>query len=283
MLRIVTDSASDITLQQAAQMGIGIVPIDITFPDGICPQETEADFAVFYDKLQKCDTLPVTSQPSPELYLEYFEEAKAAGDDVIALPISSGLSGSVSGVHVAKQLCGYDRVFVVDSLQAIAGQRLLVERALKLAAQGVATEEIVAQLEQLRSRIAITGIIDTLEYLKKGGRIPASLAAIGTMLQIKPVIIVEDGILKTAGKVRGHEAGRRLLYSRFEKYPPDPDYPIYFLYSSSRELGKDFMDATLEKYGLQEFTCGLVPVGGVIGTHVGTNCVAICYVMKEQP
>lgn len=278
MLRIITDSASDITLEQAAQMNIRVVPIKIRFSDGDCPQETEADFKLFYDRLQHCEELPVTSQSSPEQYLLHFLDAKECGDDVIVLPISSGLSGSVNGVHIAKEMSDYDRIFVIDSRQAIAGQRMLVEQALKMSEEGCTTEQIVTELELLRDRITITGVIDTLEFLKKGGRIPGSIATLGNMLNIKPVIVLEDSILKTAAKARGYEAGKRFLYNLFEKNPPARNYPIYFLFSSNRQMGEKFMDEMIQRYDLYGFEAKLLPVSGVIGTHVGTNCIGICYV-----
>ena len=278
MLQIITDSASDITLAQAAAMNIHIVSIKIQFADGVCLQETEEDFAAFYDRLQESKILPVTSQPSPEQYLTLFSTAKENGDDVLALPISSGLSGSINGIQAAKELCDYDRIYIVDSRQAIAGQRILVEHAAMLRDAGVSTEKIVQEVETLRDRISIIGVIDTLEYLRKGGRIPNSLAMLGSALNIKPVIALEDRILKTVGKAMGHSAGKKQLCRRLEKDIPDPDYPIYFLYSSNRQMGEAFMKEMVSQYDLRGYDTRLLPVCGVIGTHVGTNCIGICYV-----
>lgn len=280
MLQIITDSASDITLAQAAAMNIHVVPIKIQFEDGVCQQETEEDFAVFYDRLQKSKSLPVTSQPPPEQYLTLFSTAKENGDDVLVLSISSGLSGSINGIQAAKELCDYDRIYIVDSRQAIAGQRILVEHAAMLRDAGVSVEKIVQEVETLRDRISIIGVIDTLEYLCKGGRIPNSLAMLGSALNIKPVIALEDRILKTVGKAMGHSAGKKQLCRRFEKDTPDPDYPIYFLYSSNRQMGEAFMKEMVSQYDLRGYDTRLLPVCGVIGTHVGTNCVGICYVKK---
>ena len=278
MLQIITDSASDITLEQTQEMGILIVPIQIQFQDGPCPQNCEEDFAAFYDRLKKAEELPVTSQPSPEAYLQLYEAAKEVGNEVLVLTLSSGLSGTINAARIAKDLCGYEPVYVVDSRQAIAAQRILVEYAVKLRAEGECTSRIVSCLEDLRDRITVSGVIDTLTYLRKGGRIPAGLAIVGNTLRIKPVIILEDKILKTVGKALGREAGKRMLYQRYEKNPPDPEYPICFLYSSDRSLGQKFMEETIAKYGLMDYQTKLVPVGGVIGTHVGTDCIGIAYV-----
>lgn len=282
MLRIITDSASDITLEQAKELDIQIVPINIQFADGPCSQESEEDFQRFYARLVEAEELPVTSQPSPELYLELFENAKAAGDEVLVLTLSSGLSGTINAANIARNMCEYDPIYIVDSRQAIASQRILVERAVEMRAAGRTAPEIVEEMEALRDRVTVNGVIDTLTYLRKGGRIPAGLAIVGNALKIKPVIVLEDKILKTVGKAMGREAGKKMLYQRFEKFPPDPAFPIYFVYSSEESLGQKFMEETIEKYQLQDFQMKMYPVCGIIGTHVGTNCFGLAYVQKQQ-
>lgn len=281
MIQIITDSASDITIAEANELGVHIVPINIEFPDGTCPQETLEDFELFYKRLADCDELPTTSQPSPDVYLKIFEEAKSNNDDVLVLTLSSGLSGILSAVNIAKELCDYERIFVLDSHQAIGGQRILTEQAIKLRNLGYDVEAIIPELEQLRDRITVNGMIDTLTYLRKGGRIPPSLAAVGNTLRIKPIIILEEKVIKMMGKAMGREAGKKLVYKRFEAHLPDDNYPFYFLYTSNRELGIQFMEETIELYPfLEKLNPRLVPVNGVIGTHIGTNGVGFAYVMK---
>lgn len=281
MLRILTDSAADITRDEAEKLNIQIIPLTISFPDGDCPQETEADFEGFYQRLATCEELPKTSQPSLESYLHFYEEAKLAGDDLLVLTLSGGLSGTVQASNTAKDLCGYDRIFVVDTQQAITAQRMLVEWAVQQRDLGRSAEEIASGVEELRNRVTVSGVVDTLTYLRKGGRIPASLAILGTALKIKPVIALQDTRLQTIGKAMGQNAGIRMLYERLEKYPPDPAFPILFGYTSDKEVVERFAEATVEKYGFQDFETRLHRVGGIIGTHVGTNCIALCYVARE--
>ena len=282
MLQIITDSASDITLSQAKEMHIAVVPLKIQFEDGICPQEAEADFDVFFARLAKSPKLPITSQPSPEAYISHFERAKALGDEVLVITLSSGISGTINAANTAKKICEYDKIYIIDSKQALSAQRLLVEHAVLLRDKGVPTEELIAELEELRERITVSGMLDTLTYLQKGGRVPASLALLGNTLHLKPVIALEETVLKAVGKALGREAGKRFLHKRFEKYEIDRDYPVYFAYTLNREFGEQFMEETIQKYGLQDCRTALYPVGGVIGTHVGENCIAISYVMKER-
>lgn len=280
MLQIITDTASDITLEQATQMGIHVIPINIQFPDGPCPQETEIDFQHFYERLIRADELPKTNQPTPDLYLQHFQAAKESDDEVLVLTLSSGLSGTINAANVAKDLCEYDAVHIIDSRQAIASQRILVEYAVKLRDEGVPTQEIIQKLEILRDRITVSGMLDTLTFLKKGGRVPPSLAFIGNTLQIKPIIALENTVLKAVGKAPGRKIGKRMLCQRFEKYPPDPDYPIYFVYSSDKELGIQFQNEMIEKYHLERFRTALYPVSGIIGSHVGTKGFGLAYVIK---
>lgn len=282
MLQIITDTASDITQEQAREMNIHIVSLAIQFSDGLCPQESDADFPIFYERLATAKELPATSCPPPESYMQYFEAARDAEDEVLVLTLSSGLSGTINSARLAKELCGYASIHIVDSRQAIVAQRILVEYAVKLRNQNVPTEELIRQLEELRDRITVSGVLDTLTYLRKGGRIPTSLAVMGNTLRIKPVIALQDKALKMVGKAFGREAGWQHLHKRFEQYPPDPNFPIYFGYTSDRDLGEQFMQRTVEKYSLQSFCIRLYPIGGVIGTHVGNGCVAICYVAKDK-
>lgn len=278
MLQIITDSASDITREEAQEMNIFVVPLRIQFEDGECPQETGEDFPKFYERLVQSEKLPTTSQPSPQEYLGYFEAAQEKGDEVLVITLSSGLSGTIGAAETAKQICGYDKIAIVDSRQAIIAQRMVVEYALSLRNQGMELNSIVKKLEELRDHITVCGVVDTLTYLRKGGRIPAGMDIIGNVIGIKPVIVLENCVLKPLAKVRGRKAGKKMLYRRLEQVELDERFPVYFGYSSNRKLGEEFMKETIEKYHLKN--AALFPVGGVIGTHVGTDCIAISFVEK---
>ena len=276
MLRIITDNASDITVEQAKELDIDLVFLEITFEDGECPQRSIEDFATFYRRLEKCDRLPVTSRPSPQAYLDIIQDAKEKDEEVLILTISGGLSGTVESAHEAKRMSGYDRVCIVDTHQAIIAQRLLVEMAVRLRDEGYSAQEIARRIEHSRDKVVVCGVVDTLKYLRKGGRIPAGLAAIGSILNIKPVIVLEDTKLKTMGKARGYTQGVKMLYQRMKQDQCSKAYPVYFGYTTNRELGLSLLQKTKETFGLN--CVKLHPVGGVIGTHCGTDCVAIAYV-----
>lgn len=279
-MMIITDSASDITEKEAEEMDIRLVWLKTKFSDGDFPLKTEEDFCRFFDKLAEEKDLPMTSQPSPEEYLEFFEEAKSKEEEVLVLTLSSGLSGTVNAANLAKQMSEYDKIWIIDSEQAIITQRFLVQKAVELRKEGKMTEDIVEILEDLKKRVTVCGMLDTLTYLRKGGRIPAALAVVGNMLHIKPVIELKDKTLTMLGKARGRSGGMKYLWKEFESYDIDREEPVYFGYTSDREIGEKFMMDTVEKYGLKNYK--LYPVGGIIGTHVGPACVAISFVKKSQ-
>jgi len=280
MIQIVTDSASDITLKQAEEMNVQIVPLTILFEDGVCPQETDEDFQIFYEKLIKENGLPKTSQPTPNKYLEIFRLAKEVGDEVLVITLSGGLSGTVQSAKLAKDLAGYERIEIIDSKQAILTQRMLVEYAVKLRDEGKTLDEITALVLKQREKLTVFGMLDTLTYLKKGGRIPASMALLGNLLRIKPVIILKDSVLEQLGKARGRRDGLKMLCTQMEEAEIDLDFPVYFGYTLDPEPTKQFQAEMEQKFQLKNTK--LYPVGGVIGTHVGPNCVAVAFAVKDK-
>ena len=280
MIQIVTDSASDITLKQAEEMNVQIVPLTILFEDGVCPQETDEDFQIFYERLMKENGLPKTSQPTPNKYLEIFRLAKAVGDEVLVITLSGGLSGTVQSARLAKDLAEYERIVIIDSKQAILTQRMLVEYAVQLRDQGRTLDEITELVLKQREKLTVFGMLDTLTYLKKGGRIPASMALLGNLLRIKPVIILKNSVLEQLGKARGRKDGLKMLCAQMEHAEIDLSFPVYFGYTLDPEPTKQFQAEMEQKFQLKNTK--LYPVGGVTGTHVGPNCVAVAFAIKEK-
>lgn len=278
-MMIITDSASDIMGQEAEKMNIRVVPLRIQFADGPFPMETEADFDKFFEKLAAETELPVTSQPSPEEFLKLYEEAKEQQEEVLVITLSSGVSGTYNSANLAKQISEYENIRIIDSEQAILTQRMLVEKAVEMRDEGKSVEEIAECIEELKNRVYICGMLDTLTYLKKGGRIPAGVALLGNALQIKPTVELTNKVLDMLGKARGRNGGMKQLWKQFESHDVDLEEPVYFGYTADKEFGTEFMEKTVEKYGIKEYR--LFPVGGVIGTHVGPACIAISYTRKK--
>lgn len=278
MIRILTDTGSDITKHSSSTLGVEVVELDIKFEEFPYDYTNDLDFSVFYENLQKAKKLPSTSQVNPSQYLEVFNDAKAKGDEMIVITLSGGLSGTYSSAMIAYEECGYDRISVVDSRQAIVAQRTLVNHAIKLRAEGKSRAEIVEVMQYMSERMSLVTCLDTLTYLKKGGRVPPAMALIGNAIKIKPVVCLQGGKIEPLDKVRGFQAGIRAIWNKFESDNYDENWPICFGHTNNEERGRAFMEETIAKYGLKN--CKFYPVGGVIGTHSGANAVVITYMKK---
>lgn len=274
---IVTDTASDILESEAAALDVRLATIDVMFDNVHCARNTPEGFDEFYKLLTTSETFPTTSQPAPESYLSIFAEAKEAGKDVLVLGLTSTISGTVESARMAARLSGWeDHIAVMDSKQAIVAQRVVVEQAVRLRNEGLTLAEIVPALETFRDRIQICGILDTLSYLQKGGRIPKPLATVGNMLKIKPIVAVEDGVLTSPAKARGTTAAKKAIWKRLESVELDPAWPVFFVYADNRSLAEHFEAETREKYGLENTR--IVQIGGVVGAHLGPGCFGFAYV-----
>lgn len=281
-IRFVIDSGSDILPVEAEKKGMVHVPLTVSFEGQEYLDAVELEHEEFYDKLESCENLPVTSQVPPYRFEEVFEKVVSEGDTVIAITISGALSGTYQSACIAAaEFPG--KVFVVDSANVSLGMRILVERGLELLKQGLAAEEIVEKLNEEKKRVRVLALLDTLEYLKKGGRISSATAFAGGLLNIKPVVTVKDGLVEMAGKARGSKAGNNLLRKLIQEGSGvDFKRPYFAAYSGKSDalLQKYLKDsADLWQTEVQEMPFGTV--GSVIGTHVGPNVVAVAFFEKE--
>ena len=279
-MMIITDTASDIFEDEAKEMDIELVALDISFGDEHCTGNTPAVFQRFYELLSQRKDFPKTSQPSPEAYLRLYKEAQRRGEEVLVIALSGALSGTVESARVAARLSDWqDHILIMDSRHAIASQRFIVERAVQLRDEGLTPSEILPHLEDLRDRICICGVLDTLEYLKRGGRVPAALALIGDLLHIKPVITVDDGRVESINKTHGRHAGENFLKREFERFPRDKSWPVSILYSCDRKLSDIFGKSMQEEYQLTDIRN--IQIGPTIGAHLGPNCVGLAFVSQK--
>ena len=278
MIRIVTDTGSDIPHLGAAALGVESLELDVSFDEFSYAYREDTDFSQFYDLLTRSKTLPTTSQVAPGQYLDIFEDAEKKGDEVLVITISGGLSGTYDSAVMAKEMSGYSNIRVVDSQQCTLTQRMLVDHAVKLRDQGENLAAIEEALLELRDRLVLLVLLDTLVYLRKGGRVPPAMAIIGEMLNMKPAVTMRDGKVAPLSKARGHEAGKKVLWAQFEADGYDKSWPVFFGYSQNKARGEAFMQETKEKYGLTD--CTLIGVGGVIGTHAGPNAIGMGYLKK---
>ncbi len=278
-VRIITDSTVD--LPESKRQAVTAVPLPVRFGDEEFLDGVTLTKRQFYEKLAQSDALPTTSQASPASFQKVFEEVTRAGDTAVVITLSSKLSGTYQSACLAAE--DYPGIFVVDSQSASTGSGVLAELALRLADEGRTAADIAATLTERRGDICLIATLDTLEYLKKGGRISKTVAFAGGLLNIKPVISITDGAVVLEGKARGSRQGNNLLVQKIREWGGiDFDLPILLGYTG-------LSDALLEKYvedsqalwqeagGVPESTM----VCSVIGTHVGPGAVVASFFRKH--
>lgn len=277
--KIIVDSTFDMT--EKTRKRVTVVPLTVRFEteeytDGVTITKQE-----FYEKLIENDILPTTSQATPFDFMETLESETADGSDIVLITLSSKLSGTYRSAMIASD--DYEgKVYLVDSTTTTIGGGILAQRAVELLDEGKTAKEIAEILEKEKEKIRVIALLDTLEYLKKGGRISKTAALVGGLISIKPVIEIRDGEIGILGKARGSKAGNNLLNEKIQEGSGiDFNKPILLGYTG---LG----DALLQKYMKDseniwkdnvselEYT----QIGSVVGTHAGPGAIAAAYFEK---
>lgn len=282
MIKLMADSACDLEQTEADALGIALMPLSIRFGseeywDGVTLSHRE-----FFEKLIETDEIPQTSQISDYRFEEAFASLTADGSEVIAVTLSSKLSGThACAVRAAKKFPG--KVYVVDSMNACIGERILVDYALRLIREGkLSAPEIAAELDEKKNKIQLLAVLDTLKFLRKGGRISTVTAFAGEMLSIKPVISVVKGEPKLIGKAMGSKKGNNLL-NRLVDECGGVDFTMPYVLGYSG-LSEDFLMKYLhDSEHLWKDHTDHVPyylIGSTIGTHVGPNAIAVAFFAK---
>ena len=275
-VRIVIDSTADISAHLAGKFTV--VPLTIHFGDEEYIDGVTINHKTFYENLVESDVLPTTSQATPDAFSLVFKEAVDAGEDVVVITLSSKLSGTYQSAMIAAS--DYEgRVFIVDSKTVAIGTGILAELALKMAESGMSAAEIAEKIESERENIRLIAMLDTLEYLKKGGRISKAVAFAGGILSIKPVVCIEDGEIKVLGKARGSKQGNNFLINEIQTCGGvDFEKPVLLGYTGMSDvlLQKYIEDSTALWEGHTEALHTTV-VGSVVGTHAGPGAVAAAF------
>ena len=273
--RIIVDSPTD--LVQEYKDRVSVVPLTVNFGEEEYIDGVTIDYKTFYEKLIESDVLPTTSQANPDTFMKEFEKVKEAGESAVVITLSSKLSGTCQSAMIAAD--DFDNIYVVDGGSATIGNSILVEYAIKLLDEGMSANEIAEKLEEAKGKIVIVALLDTLEYLKKGGRISKTVAFAGTVLNIKPVVSVIDGEIEMLGKARGSKMGNNLLVQEIEKAGGvDFSKPVLLGYSglSDNLLLKYIEDSKhIWENGLKEIRH--TTIGSVIGTHAGPGAIAVAF------
>lgn len=280
MIRIIVDSASDYQQEECIQNHMDLVSISVsidgqTYQDGINMNRDH-----FYQTLIDTKEFPKTSQPSPQAFLEIFRDAREKGDDCICILLSSELSGTFQSAFLAKSMADYDNIYLVDSRTAACGIRILAELALKLRDMQYTAEDICQELETLKNRIRIVAVVDTLEYLYRGGRLSKTAATVGELANLKPILSVEKGAgtVNVIGKSLGKNKALQNLLKQLSPDSIHPGHPVYTLYSYGTDNCRRF-EEKLKEAGIS--IDARLQIGPSIGSHVGPEVFGITYVTVE--
>lgn len=280
-VRFIVDSAADIKPDEATELGIIHIPLKVLFGDTEYRDAIDLSHEEFYEKLIESDILPTTSQVTPAEFADAYEEVVAAGDTAVVITLSSKLSGTFQSAMIAAQ--DYEgKIFVVDSEHVSLSERILVLRGIELAKEGFSAEDIAKRLDVEKKNIRLLALLDTLEYLKKGGRISSAVAFAGGLLNIKPVITVENGVVEMVGKARGSKQGNNLLRELVQKSGGvDFDKPYCLAYSGlSDVLLQKYIKDSAELWQDNTSKLPIATVGCTIGTHAGPGAVAVAFFAK---
>lgn len=272
-IKFITDSASDMCEKD----GVTVVPMTITFGNDEYKDGVTLSHREFYEKLIESDELPRTSQVSPYDFETSIGEAVADGSEVIVVTMASTLSGTYQSAVIAASK--FDRVYVIDSESVTIGEIILIKYGMQLAKKGYSAGEIAEMLNDSKKKIHIIALLDTLEYLKKGGRISKTAAFAGGLLSIKPVVTIQDGAVQVIGKARGSRQGNNLLVEHIEKAGGiDYDMPIMLGYTGlGDELLKKYIEDSRSLWEGHVPSLEYRTIGGTIGTHVGPGVIAVAF------
>lgn len=276
--KIIVDSTADLMPEYKSL--VQTVPLTVRFGDAEYTDGVTIDKKRFYEMLVESDVLPTTSQATPDAFIKEFDKIKENGDSAVVITISSKLSGTYQSAVIAA--ADYENIYVVDSGSVTLGSGILTELACKLVDEGLDAKSIAEKLEEEKKNILIVALVDTLEYLKKGGRISASVAFAGSVLNIKPVLSLVDGEIVMLGKARGSKMGHNLLVEEIEKTGGvDFQKPVMLGYSGLSDAlllkyiedSRHIWNGNLEK---MRYTT----IGSVIGTHVGPGAIGVAFFKK---
>lgn len=259
-VRIITDSASD--MSPAEHPALRVLPLSVTFGTDVYMDGVDIDHQRFYEMLVERDELPKTGQVNPYAFSQAIAEAREAGDEAVIITVGAKLSGTNQSARTALAEAPGGDMFVVDSNNVTLGERVLVEYALRLVDEGQGAAQVAAAVEAVRDRVVVIGLLETLEYLVRGGRLSAAAGAVGTLLNVKPVVAAEDGLIVQLGKARGSKNGRNLLNQKVEKAGG-----IDFSHAAGARLYGPFGCGAQEVYRGQRGTVGWPHRGRTARSH----------------
>lgn len=281
MVRIITDGTSDMSVQRGRELGVDVIPMRVFFGQECFLDGVDITREEFFARLASSQELPTTSQLSPDDFLGLFRKYTAQGDQVVGIFVSTELSGTCQSACIAREMVEDGEIYIVDSRTVTFAMALLVEEAAHMRDQGLSAARIAAEVEKLAQRTRLLAVVDTLTYLKKGGRISAATAAVGGLLGIKPIVGVDSrGTVEALGKARSMASGLDWIAGEIKKAPADPAHLAAYGHSNSPERVPVCMEA-LKDVLPQDKLAPIGSIGAVVGTHVGPGAVGVAYIAAE--
>lgn len=279
MIRILTDSMSDLTQEDASRLGITVLPMPVSYGEEERWEGIDLSRKEFFARLRVAEELPHTSQIAPRAWQKAFDrELRDNEDELLCITGSSGLTGGYQSALLARESCAApERMAVVDSLNATVGQALLVEMAVRHRDAGATLQELVNLVEKLKARQRVFGQADDLKYLVMGGRLSPVVGKVGNALNIKPMLKIEGGTIDQAGLVRGAAKARAWYVEQLKKYPPDRSVPL-LVAGADCPTETQKVKEYLEQSGLPLPPIETMGVGAVIGTHVGPGLIVMSWI-----
>ncbi len=277
-IQVITDSTVD--MSESLKGRVKTVPLTVSFGDREYLDGIDLSRDDFYRKLESGQLMPKTSQPSPDSFERVFEEIRQRGEEGIVITIASGLSGTFQSACLAAE--GYPEITVVDSGSASVGSGILAEYAVKCIDRGIGREEITAKLNKKKDEICLVAMLDTLEYLKRGGRISGTAAFAGSVLNIKPVATIKDGEIRILGKARGTRKANNFLVEEIRKNGIDYSLPILLGYTgTSDSLLENYIESSRNLWEGRVEGLNRSQICSVVGTHAGPGAVAVAFFAKH--
>ena len=273
-IQIIVDSTADLCDRYASQFRV--VPLFVHFGekeylDGVEMQKDE-----FYDRLVNGDEMPSTSQPSPAAFEAVFKDISENGDSAIVITLAPEFSGTYQSASIAAE--EFDNVRVIDSRTVAIGMGILASYAQKCIEEGKDIDEICALLEEKRDHVKVIALLDTLKYLQKGGRISKTAAIAGNVLNIKPVILIADGVISVLGKARGSKKANNFLNEESKKYGIDYSMPVLLGFTGrSDELLQNYIEDSKDLWQDKLERLDIAQIGCVVGTHGGPGAIAVAF------
>ena len=281
-VQIIVDSACDMQQPEAEQLGVRLMPLRTNFDGAVFLDGVDLSHDAFFEKLAQAKSLPTTSQVPPYDYESAYSQAVQAGAEILVITLSAKLSGTYQSAVIAAQETELE-VTIVDSENVTAGERVLVDLAIRLRDRGLGAKEIARELESAKKRLCIIGRVDTLEYLYRGGRLSRTSAIAGTLLNIKPVLTVRDGELAVLGKARGARQSNNFLNEAIAKRGGiDFAMPLMLGYSGRSDAAlQEYIAASREIWEGKLEQLPITSIGSTIGTHVGPGAIVVAFFAPE--